>query len=116
MQAIRRFIPYYIKRYIKIRLRYGRDLLNGDRRKMDLRRSTEIPVNLVKSITQPLKSAASALVIKQNLFIALNKLEGLQICPGQHLSVWHVVGDSAHKNGYHKIRTMIIAQIQIEVG
>ncbi|MBK7433440.1 MAG: VanW family protein [Chitinophagaceae bacterium] len=83
---------------------------------MDLRRSTEIPVNLVKSITQPLKSAASALAKKQNLSIALNKLDGLQICPGQVFSFWHLVGDPSKKNGYQKSRTIINGQLQEEVG
>lgn len=116
MPDIKRFIPYTIKRFVKTGMRYGKDLVNGDLKKMDLDVITELQQHLVKSIELSIKGSSSAEAKKINLCIAAGKINGAQIGPGQIFSFWRMVGLPSHKKGFQKSRSIKGDQLQEETG
>jgi len=116
MAGIKRFFPSPVKRFIKIRRRYLRDLVNGDLKKMGLGITPGPLKHLVKSIEQPITLTATSEAKKKNLSIAAGKLNNVQVLPGQIFSFWHLLGYPSQKKGYQKSRSIIGDQLKEETG
>lgn len=116
MPGIKRFIPYPVKRFVKIGRRYIRDMVNGDLKKMKPGIGAETQKHLIKSIELPITASSSAEAKKNNLSIAAEILNGVMIGPGQIFSFWHLVGNPSLKKGYRKSRSIKGNQLQEETG
>lgn len=116
MINLKTLLPTSTKQIIKQGLRNAVALLNTSYFK---RTTTSIPNNnfgSIKEIKQSLNNSTSADAKKQNLQIAISKLNNIIIHPNQLFSFWHLVGNPTQKKGYVKSRAISGNQLKQEIG
>jgi vancomycin resistance protein VanW len=70
------------------------------------------------ALTQPLGSMSAQYFNnkKHNLLLAIQKLQGVVITPGQIFSFWHLVGNPNSKAGYVQGRTITGDRLATTIG
>lgn len=76
--------------------------------------STDYPQQI--SSTQKIKKSSQYKEKIHNLKIAINKLQGIAIHPGELFSFWRCVGKATKNNGYKKGRGLISNKVTEEYG
>lgn len=117
---IKKLIPSFLKR--PIRLLYGRlrDLLTGTRFKLARYSQKKIEEgrsfkNRI-SITQPINVSEWAENKKYNLRLAISRFQDLPISPGEIFSFWHFIGNPSKKAGYKVGINIIKGKLDFEYG
>jgi len=110
----KKYIPPTIKRSVKILLKQIID------RKANTRFAKAIETKtdhfLISSLQQKIIATPTSQNKKHNLAIALQKINGLTIFPGETFSFWKLVQCPSLKNGFKKGRSIIADNVQEDVG
>jgi vancomycin resistance protein VanW len=114
MRLIQRLLPAKLKLYLRVLLWRGSNFLNN--RKFAVLAKTNTAMNTVVTIRQPLLTTPSSANKVHNISLALAKLSGLVIAPGETFSFWRLVGNPLQKKGYQKSRSIVAGQLVAETG
>ncbi len=113
---MKRIFPAQVRRTVKVWLRFGKDLFNGTNKRFARQPGAANDLPAVISIQQSIKPQASSANKVHNISIAISKLNGVCIQPGQVLSFWHLVGSPSEKNNYQKSRSIVAGKLEAETG
>lgn len=113
---MKRIFPAQVRRTVKVWLRFGKDLFNGTNKHFASRLNAVTDLPAVISIDQTIRPQASSANKVHNISIAIKKLNGICIAPGQIFSFWHLVGSPSAKNNYQKSRSIVAGKLEAETG
>jgi vancomycin resistance protein VanW len=114
MNLIRRLIPAKLRWHLRVLLWRCNDLVSG--RKFAAMQPTKADMDAVITITQHMLTTPTAANKIHNISLALKKLNGLVIAPGEVFSFWRITGNPSQKNGYQKSRSIVGGQLVAETG
>jgi vancomycin resistance protein VanW len=114
MNILKHIFPAKVKLRLRVLLWRCRDFFSGQ--KFTVRTETGTMMNTAVTITQPVLTTPSAANKIHNILLALKKLNGLVIAPGETFSFWRLVGNPSQKNGYQKSRSIVGGQLVAETG
>jgi vancomycin resistance protein VanW len=117
---MKKLIPFKLRLYLKIGLRYLVDIKTGqlaefvsNKRMIESKKSRFIPQI---TISQLLKISPRSVNKKHNLSLAIKGIENVIIEPGKIFSFWHLVGNPNAQKGYLEGRSIVADQIKEEYG
>jgi vancomycin resistance protein VanW len=114
MSILHQIFPAKMRRYLRVLLWRSSNLLGNQRFASVLR--PDVPMNTAVSIEQRVLTTPSSANKIHNIALALTKLHGLVIAPGETFSFWRLVGNPSQKNGYQKSRSITGGQLVAETG
>jgi vancomycin resistance protein VanW len=116
MPSIKTLFPLHYKQRIKFFVRTVKMLCNGSYFALAAAHLTTNNLYTIKKIEQKLNNTLTSTNKKNNIQLALNKINHLVIQPNQLFSFWHLVGNPSTKNGYAKSRAIVGTELQQTIG
>ncbi|MBP6430722.1 MAG: VanW family protein [Ferruginibacter sp.] len=116
MINLRTLLTTSAKQKIKQALRNAVAILNTSYFKRATKQAQHNNYVCIKEIKQSLHNSSFSTAKKQNLQLAISKLNHLIIQPNQIFSFWHLVGNPSQKRGYVKSRAISGNELKQEVG
>ncbi len=115
---IRKLIPQGIKRFIRIKQRKAADSKNGFNKLFALTVVKDLPTNLEtgEEIRQPIFYNPLSSNKVENIRIAIEKIQKIEIKPGQIFSFWEIVGYPTKEKGFKTGRNIIGDSLQEDIG
>jgi vancomycin resistance protein VanW len=103
-----------IKLFVKLTIRFNKDLIQGNLFKFATKRKRDINFNSAISLSQEIKPSESFENKIFNLSLASKKISEYYIMPNEIFSFWRIIGNPNY--GFKKGRTILNGQIKEEVG
>jgi vancomycin resistance protein VanW len=114
MSILQQILPVKLRWYLRVLLWRGRDFFGNQRFAALL--NPDMQMMAVVTIQQPVLTTASSANKIHNISLALKKLNGLVIAPGETFSFCRLVGNPSQKRGYQKSRSIVGGQLVAETG
>lgn len=116
MRRLFRLLPFPARLYLRIWQRRSADFLSGRCRQMATTKAVDVEMPHAISLQQTIMGGDAAANKLQNLQLAVARLQGIVLQPGQLFSFWHCVGQPSGKKGYQKSRSIVQGQVVAETG
>jgi vancomycin resistance protein VanW len=107
-------MPKKLKIFLKLIIRFNKDLIGGNLFKFATKRKNDICFNSTISISQEIKPSETFENKVFNLSLASKKISEYYIMPNEIFSFWKIVGNPNYE--FKKGRTLLNGQIIEEVG
>lgn len=103
-----------LKIFIKLTIRFNKDLIQGNLFNFATKRKSDIYFNSTISISQEIKPSETFENKIFNLSLASKKISEYYIMPNEIFSFWRIIGNPKYE--FKKGRTLLNGQIKEEVG
>jgi vancomycin resistance protein VanW len=116
----KKYIPATVKLFLKLKARVAGDFFSGHYKlfcsSANAQQQLSVDLKKVIYIEQTIKPADSGTDKIFNLSLAINRVNNIEIGPGQIFSFWKLVGEPSEKNGYKKSRAIVNGELKNVTG
>lgn len=113
---MRKYIPYSVKRNVKLLRRFMADAFSGTIRKFAKPTATSFSFPFELKNKQVIRQSYLYENKIHNLKLGKNKIEEVVIFPNEVFSFWKTIGNPTEKNGFKKGRNIINGTLSEDVG
>lgn len=117
MKYLKSIIPFFIRKKIKLTLRFFQDVKNEQAKRFAKNNKTVLKCSyLISSEAQSLITTPNPENKIRNIRIAAEKINELVIFPNEIFSFWKIIGAPTEKNGYVKGRNLMNGKLATSIG
>jgi vancomycin resistance protein VanW len=110
---IKRILPSSLKLKLNLTRRFVRSILNGQYFNYAKKRKANDDLRYSLELEQELKPNEAK---KENLRIAIKRIEAIQINPNEIFSFWHIVGQPSASKGFVHSRSLVNGKLENSIG
>jgi vancomycin resistance protein VanW len=107
----------FLKRQLRLGLRYARDVRSGNIRKIVRQDPTKtISGSYIITLRQDIRPGETLAQKRANIALACQFIHGITLLPGEIFSFWALVGPPTQRRGFQASRNIVKGQLSTAVG